>query len=294
MKIKFPREICSDYVGYEFFVELHNRTKDKKFISFEFDFSHTTWFEANLCAILGSIINRLQTGFNEVVFLNLKENIADVFNRNHFRASFGGVKIPDSKETTIKYRKNKLTDEKLIKEFLYSELLQKREFPKLSPVAKREIARSIFEIYSNAIIHGDCEYVYSCGQYFPKKTPPRIDFTIVDMGKTIKMNVNEFLKTQKTGEESILWAVEANNSTKPKENNIPGGLGLKLITEFVELNYGKLQIISSDGFWELKKKKIEVNTFNYEFPGTIVNIEFNLDDKSSYSMKSEKVEDIIF
>lgn len=294
MKIKFPKEVCSNFDGYSFFIELHNKTKELFREEIIFDFSKTTWFEANLCAVLGSLANNIQNGFNEITFINLTSKIDDVFSRNHFMASFGGKKISDSQETTIKYRRNKLTDEKLIKEFLYSELLQKTDFPKLSIIAKTEISRSIFEIYSNAIIHGNCEDVYSCGQYFPRKVPPRIDFTIVDLGNTIKKNVNIFLGETKTGKESIEWAIQSNNSTKPKTNKIPGGLGLKLITDFVKLNKGKLQIVSSDGYWELNKQIINSSNFKNEFPGTIVNIEFNLNDKNFYYLKEENVKDIIF
>jgi len=108
--------------------------------------------------------------------------------------------------------------------------------------AKGEIIRSIFEIYSNAVLHGDCLNVYSCGQFYPRKTPPRIDFTIVDVGKTIKKNVNNFLQKELSGIDAIEWALAENNTTKPKEKNIPGGLGLKIICEFARLNNGKVHI----------------------------------------------------
>jgi len=294
MKIEFPKDICSDFNGYSFFIELYERTKKFILKNIELDFSKTEWFEANLCAVLGSIINKIQSNLNNVELTNLKPNIENIFCRNHFLASFGGSIIPDTTETTIKYRKNKLTDEKFIKEFLFSELILKSDFPKLSLIAQKEIARSIFEIYSNAVIHGDCDFVYSCGQYFPRKTPPHIDFTIVDLGRTIKTNVNTYLNNDKTGKEAIEWAIEANNSTKPKINNIPGGLGLKLILDFVRLNKGKIQIVSSDGYWEMNKNTIKADDFKFEFPGTIVNIEFNLDDKNFYYLKTEKVEDIVF
>jgi len=294
MKILLPKDICSNYIGYAFFIELINKTKDTFLEDIYLDFSETKWFEANLCAVLGAIINSLQFRLNNVELINLQANVERIFCRNHFLASFGGMILPDITETTIKYRKNKLTDEKLIKEFLDTELIQKSDFPKLSEVAQKEIARSIFEIYSNAIIHGNCDHVYSCGQYFPNKRPPRIDFTIVDLGRTIKVNVNEFLRTSMSGKESIEWAIEANNSTKPKHNKIPGGLGLKLILDFVRLNKGKIQIVSSGGYWEMNKGKINAAEFDNEFPGTLVNIEFNLDDRNFYYLKDEKVEDIIF
>ena len=294
IQLRTPDKVCSDFAGYNFFIETMMKLNTPLREDVIFDFSKTTWFEANLCSIFGAVLNTTQNRLNNVKLQNIKPNIEEIFRKNNFLASFGDYSIPDIHETTIKYRRNKLTEEKLIKEFLYNELIKKRDFPKLSEAAQKEIVRSIFEIYSNAIIHGNCDYVYSCGQYYPSKKPPRIDFTIVDLGNTIKTNVNNFLKSDFNGKNAIEWAVKEQNTTKQRHSNIPGGLGFKLICDFVRLNKGKIQIISADGFWELKNGIITTNSFNFEFPGTIVNLEFYLDDKSFYSLKSEKIEDIIF
>lgn len=289
-----PPRVESNFVGYNFLSNLNHQLQSFEFERIDINFSNNTWFEANLCAVLGAIIVQAGEKFNEISIIGLANLQKDIFSRNHFLASLGGEKIPDYNDTTIKYRRNKMSDDKLIKEFLYKELINKSDFPKLSSGAKKEIIRSIFEIYSNAIIHGDCLEVCSCGQYYHKKVPPRIDFTIVDMGKTIKNNVNEYLNSELSGIDTILWALKDNNTTKPKERNIPGGLGLKLIYEFASMNKGKVQIVSSDGCWQLSRNKEEKLTLEYPFPGTIVNLEFNLDDKSFYYLKEEKQEDIIF
>jgi len=293
-KIHIPVSVCSDYEGYNFFANLHNKLQKLQFEHVVFDFSRNTWFEANLCAVLGAIINQAGTWFNQVTMEGLAPKQQDIFSRNHFLASLGGQKILDYNDTTIKYRRNKLADDKLIKEFLYSELINKHDFPKLSNAARNEIIRSIFEIYSNAIIHGDCTEVFSCGQFYPRKAPPRIDFTIVDIGRTIKSNVSDYLKKDVPGIDAIRWALQENNTTKPKEKNIPGGLGLKIICDFVRLNNGKVQIVSSNGYWQLANGHEETRTINAPFPGTLVNLEFNLDDQSFYYLKEETPEEIIF
>lgn len=294
MHIEIPSNIGSNIDGYKFFNKLVQLVSKITFSEIVFDFNKNTWFEANLCSVFGAILNDCQERYLFPALINLQPQIEDIFNRNHFLASFTGSILPDDKGTTIRYRKNKLTEEKLIKEFLFSELIQKQNFPKLSQAAQKEIIRSIFEIYSNAIIHGNTDYVYSCGQFYPKKNPPRIDFTIVDLGRTIKTNVNEYTQKQFSGIDAIDWAVKEQNSTKPKSNNIPGGLGFKLISDFVRLNKGKLQIISADGFWEQKKDQFTKEHLENEFPGTIVNLEFNLADESFYYLTSEKVDEIIF
>ncbi len=292
--INIPEYICSNYEGYKFFTELYKNNKELAFINILYDFSGNKWFEANLCAVFGAILNENQSRYINPEFVNISPKVEDVLYRNHFFASFQGSVLSDDKGTTIRYRKNKLTEEKLIKEFLFSELIQKNSFPKLSQAAQKEIIRSIFEIYSNAIIHGKSEFVYSCGQFYPTKVPPRIDFTIVDLGRTIKNNVNDFLGRKYNGIEAIEWAVQEQNSTKPKVDNIPGGLGFKLICDFVRMNKGKVQIVSSDGYWEQKKEIVTKYSLPDEFPGTIVNLEFNMADSSFYYLSTEKAEDIIF
>jgi hypothetical protein len=286
--------ISSDFNGYNYLSTLNHQLQSLDFEQISIDFSENNWFEANLCAVLGAILTESNKNLNDISLINLRNAQENIFSRNHFLASFGGAKILDLYDTTIKYRRNRMSDDKLIKEFLMTELINKPDFPKLSDAAKKEIIRSIFEIYSNAIIHGDCDDVFSCGQFYPNKIPPRIDFTIVDMGKTIQKNVNEFLQRKLSGIESIKWALSDNNTTKPKEKNIPGGLGFNLIQRFVKMNKGKIQIVSADGYWEFVLGKEEYQTLDYPFPGTIVNLEFNLDDNSFYYLKKEKNSNIIF
>lgn len=106
--------------------------------------------------------------------------------------------------------------------------------------------------------------------------------------------MNTHLITELSGIDAIKWALQENNTTKPKSENIPGGLGLKIICDFARLNKGKVQIISSDGCWQLSHEKEEFLVLDYPFPGTLVNLEFNLDDQSFYYLENETPEEIIF
>jgi len=206
-----------------------------------------------------------------------------------FLSCFGEEKVTDLNRTTISYTEFTLDKGTGFKEYIRENLLRKEDFPKLSTLAEKKINESIFELFENARTHGDCEKIHTCGQYFPRKTPPRIDMTIVDMGQTIKNNVNNYLqkigKNELSGSQAIEWALVKGNTTKVVDN--PGGLGLDVIFEFIKLNNGKIQIVSSDGYWEFRRGATQSRLFAGEFPGTIANIEFNLDDRSYYQLKSE-------
>lgn len=283
MKYKLPTKIKSDFAGYKSLVKLYHQTKDLFLNNVEIDFSGTTWFEANLSAVLGGIINKIERNLNDVVLTDFNPKIKDILERNHFLSHFGGRQLPDAKETTIKYRKFKTTDEKIFKNYLDTELLSKQDMPNMSPALRKKVNESIFEIFNNAVIHGGCSNIFSCGQYFPQKL--HLDFTIMNFGNTIKENVNEYLGTKKSSVDSIRWALIEGNTTK--SGAIPGGLGLGLICKFLKKNKGKIQIISCNGFWEQKKGVIFADEFENEFPGTIVNLEFNINDPSYYYLASE-------
>ncbi len=286
MVIKLPRRVSSNYEGYNSLVKLYQKSKGITFDTVIFDFASCTWFEANLCSVLGSICNKLEFDINTVKFIKMNSSIEKIFRKNEFLKHFGGESIDDVYQTTIKYRRYKSTEQSLFKEYLNKELLSKDEMPEMSMLLQKKINESIFEIFENAITHGNSKYVFSCGQYYPNKTPPRIDFTIVDLGNTIKANVNNFLGAEKSGAEAIEWAVKAKNTTKT--GNTPGGLGLKVIREFLKMNKGKMQIASGDGFWSQDKNSSTfVRELEDNFEGTIVNLEFNIEDSSSYILSEE-------
>lgn len=289
---KVPYQVYSTYTGYNSLIHIYHGLKDLAHTDISIDFANCRWFEANLTAILAAIIQSLEKKGNSVNLINLKPKIKEIFQRNRFLSEFGHPVITDTNKTIVTFKKFHPRDERNFIDYIRNELIQKKDFPRLSRMAAKKINESIFELFENARTHGLCEYIYSCGQYYPQQTLPRIDFTIVDMGKTIKANVNEFLKRDMTGNQSIQWAIEYGHTTKT--GKISGGLGLDLILEFIKLNKGKFQIVSSDGFWEYSNKKTTKKSFDKFFPGTIANLEFNLDDRDYYQLKEEIPQDNIF
>ncbi len=286
MRIELPKSINSDFPGYSFLIDFYNRTHHLEFDEVILDFSRTNWFDANLLAVLGAILTSVREEFNNIKIMNLRNPINILLKRNHFLSHFGGYTLEDYYETTIRYRKFKPGDDKQFKDYLDNELLRKDAMPDMSDGLRKEINKSILEVFNNAVIHAECEHIISCGQYFLNKQ--ELNFTVVDMGITIKKSVNDFLGNPKTGIDAIHWAVEEGHTTRI--GKIPGGLGLSLIRDFLKLNKGKMQIISGDGFWEQTKKcKIIGKDFPSEFPGTIVTFVFNVDQRGYYYLDSEKI-----
>jgi len=289
VKYDFPSSVGSNFAGFAVLLDFHEKTQDLFLDEVILDFKKTVWFEANLCAVLGALLNKVEDGLNVIKIENLSPKLEKLLKRNFFLSHFGGLKISDFYETTVKYKKFKVNEEKLFKNYLDMELLAKTIMPDMSNLLRKKINESVFEIFNNAVIHGHSQNIFSCGQYFPKKK--RLDFSIVDIGISIKQKVNEFLRRNLSGEKAIQWAVEKGHTTRT--GNIPGGLGFSLIREFLEKNNGKIQIISGDGFWEQYGTEVKSSGYPKDLPGAIVNLEFNIDDKSHYRLLSEiKQEDI--
>ena len=70
-RISFPRQICSDFQGYQFLARLSHRLALLRNERIELDFSQVDWFEANLCAVLGAIVSAAEENLNSTVFLNM-------------------------------------------------------------------------------------------------------------------------------------------------------------------------------------------------------------------------------
>jgi hypothetical protein len=243
-----------------------------------------------LSAVLGAICAQFDN--ERIRFINLSSTLEKELHRNQYLSYIDNSVDQFFDDDVITYRKfTPYADIEFI-EYIRTELLSKPDFPKHSNLLGKKINESIFEVFENARTHGHCKHIFTCGQYYPQKTIKKLDMTIVDMGKTIKTNVNEYLKTVLSGSETITWALEYGNTTKT--GTVSGGLGLDIIMEFIKLNKGKVQIVSSDGYWEFSKGKKITRLFKHSFPGTIFNIEFNLDDQDFYYLKEEISLDDIF
>ena len=147
----------------------------------------------------------------------------------------------------------------------------------------KKFIESILEMFSNAVLHSRSELgIFSCGQYFPKRR--RLDFSVTDLGIGIRRNVNEVTGQALSPDAAIKWATEGRNTTK--RGQIPGGLGLKLLREFIDLNGGCINIVSDAGYWRQEKGKTVTAILKRSFPGTVVSVEINTADNRSYLLSS--------
>jgi len=287
---EFNYRIENNFSGYEKLISFYNKTRILMFDNIQLDFNHCTWFEANLSAVLGAIISKLQYDINSVHFDNLPPQIESILSKNTFLSNFGGESKADTYGTTVPYRKFQKTDQKIFTSYISNELLSLPSLPVMSEPLKKKIKECILEIFINAQTHGNTSNIFSCGQFYPKKG--RVDFSIVNLGSTIQKEVSKYFNQEIQAVPAIQWAIEEGHTTRT--GNIPGGIGLSTLLSFIQLNKGKVQIVSGDGYWQRNSSGTDYETFQDYFDGTIVNIEFNVNDTNSYILSGEESWDNIF
>ena len=290
MRFPLPR-ICHDYVSFDALACLHAQTKEYLFRDIEIDMKATSWFDADMCAAFGAILYSLEENLNMVNLLHIPQSVERILSKNGFLSHYGRVKIPDRWGTTITYQRFDVKDDRYFARYIEDELIHRSEIPKMSRGLLKKFRESIFEIFSNAILHSHTDLgIFSCGQFFPNRN--RLDFTVADLGVGIRQNIKNHIGLELSPEDAIIWATKEFNTTK--RGKVPGGLGLKILCEFIDLNGGSIQIVSDAGYWQRKNKKTVTKPLSYPFPGTVVSVEIDTSDKHVYSLASERNADNIF
>lgn len=275
----------SDYSGFERIINFHDQIKtinseDELIV----DMPH--WFDANMCAPFGAILS-IPNNKNVGITLDCNDQVMEILQKNQFLPNFGFNKPskPDYYGSTIEYVQFDVNDDNKFKNYVETHFGNDMHgIPKMSQELLRKFRGSLYEILGNSVIHSETNHIFACGQYFHLQN--RLDFSIVDLGIGFHGNINENMNLHLSPKDAIVWAMKENQTTK-KGGTVPGGLGLKLIKDFIEKNNGKMQIVTYNGYWEFSKKRTTLNTFSSNFPGTVVNIEINTADSSYYCLESE-------
>jgi phosphoglycolate phosphatase-like HAD superfamily hydrolase len=289
MCINVGHHVKTDLQGYTELISLYHRVMRSNEDDIVFDFKNTYWFEANLVAVLGAIECLAETKGYKIQRKNISDKVGNILMRNGFLKPFPFAHIGDT-GTVISFQQFTPEQAGTFNEYISKELLSKPDFPNHSPLLRKRIGESIFEIFENARTHGRCEYIHTCGQYFPNTSSARLDMTIVDMGNTITNSVNSYLthlnKDALPAHDAIEWAIQTGNTTKTDRS---GGLGLGLLMDFIRLNKGGVQFVSGEGYLEFREGKIRKEIIAEGFPGTFVNMEFNFNDDTFYRLQGEPV-----
>ena len=287
-EILITPNVAADKAGYEFLCELYDTMHSVENTEILIDFKKCKNFEANLSAALGAIFDKRQKEGCSI-FLNAPQaaGVRRALSRNKFFRAFDLDTANEDRENYIEYQRFGVSDTEQFKRYINSELIQKERFPDCTERAKSKIIESIYEIFANAVSHGGCSHVYSCGEVHSRKGKAMLDMTFVNLGLSVVDNVNNYLQGKGypvlPSCKALDWAFVEGNTTK----QITGGLGLAILKRFIGMNEGKIQMISGDAMLEIEGESHTETPLDKWFPGTIVTVEFNCDDTKTYLMTDE-------
>ena len=275
---KIIYSINDDFNGFQKLIALWKDIQASQYRDIDIHISR--FFSANMSAPLGAILDILSIKNN--ILLKADPSIQTILQKNGFLSYYGYPVVWDNNNTTIQYTRFKRNENTAFAQYVSDKLLTRPELPSFTPSAKMKILQVILEIFTNAAIHTQTEYIYTCGQFYPNKQC--IDFSIVDTGLGIRNTVNNRLGGNMDAVQAIKWALIDGNTTK---EDVPGGYGLTILQEFLHYNKGSLQIISNNGYYCDANNCKNSQFFNADFPGTVLNLQIKTDDNNLYKLKSE-------
>ena len=276
MNIVLP-SVEHNRAGFEHLAQFYAQVQNTFFDSIEVNLSD--WFDADMCAPLGALLYHLGTQANSV---QVRARRADnILTKNGFLSHYGRQRVQDTWGTTIPYLRFDVTDDRYFSRYIETSLISRQEIPEMSSRLIKRFRESVFELFDNAVLHSQTQGgIFSCGQFFPKRQ--RINFAIADLGIGIKRNIQQHLGLNMVADQAIHWATERRNTTKRAA--IPGGLGLKLLREFIGMNGGCIQIVSDNGYWQQNGTQVTMALLSHPFPGTVVTLEIDTADTKTYTL----------
>lgn len=276
-------ELRSDKAGFEQLAALAQAIATHTFKIIELDFKTCHWFDANMCAPLGVLISRGINQFLEFRLVGLSTRVRTILSKNKFLDGFGFLGVEDSYQSTIPYKRFKISEDRAFAEYL-NQNMRGKGLPSMSEVLEMRFKNSILELFVNAAMHSETQTgIFACGQYYPNKH--LLDFCVADAGIGFRKKIFNVLGLKLNSDQAIAWALQEGHTTR--QGNVPGGLGLQLIKEFIQMNQGRIQIVSDRGYWEFGAQGEMLSRLSRPFPGTVINIEINTTDTKSYRLAAE-------
>ena len=257
--------------------------------SIEIDMRETKWIDASMCAPFGALIEKLKKRDIEVKLVNPQDDVKSLLRKNTFLSCYNCGGEADTYETTIPYRRFDVGQYFAFARYIVEKLTNHQGLSKMSKTLHKAIRRGVDEVFNNAANHSKTGKIICCGQYFPKND--RLNFAVADFGVGILQTIKDYmqrLNEDYTGDDlsAIDWATNGNST---KSDGMPGGMGLRTLCRFLDVNEGAVRIVSGTGYWrkgrraEMKKKELP-----YPFPGTVVDLEINTSDAQSVLFDQEE------
>lgn len=270
--------IHTDQDGFEEIARIYTAIEHEPPGDVVVDCSRLEWLDANMCAPLAAAV---VAPARRILIQKLRPSIETILRKNGF---LGGP-LDDTHGTTIRCQQFDVTSKSEFASYVEHNFRGKG-LPVMSIGLQREFRRSIFELFENAVTHSNTTLgIFACGQFFPNKQ--QLHFSLADRGIGIPESVRRYLGRSLAASEAIDWAMSGQNTTRRVADGVPGGLGLKIMRDFIAQNGGAIRVASESGFWWVRRADVGRAILRTPFPGTVVDIEINTADSKMYQLAGE-------
>ena len=263
------------------------------------DFSGCDFLRPNAVAFLGGLARLVEHRNHRVEFDwdTANDKILAILRQNGFAGVFGYTRTLGGPGSSIPYREDRtyVTNvESNIINYLKFKWLGSG-WVRVSSRLRDAIVGRVWEIYDNAFLHSKSSIgVFSCGQFFWRMG--LLKLSVVDFGVGIPANLRRHLKAHPfvehlTAAQCLRWAFQQGSSTK--HDTTRRGNGLVLLKEFINVNHGKLEIYSQNGYALIEGGKEKFNNRRKFFQGTLVNITLRCDERY-YQLADESLAGPLF
>jgi hypothetical protein len=273
--------LSSDFDGFTALAKLAADAGQLEASEFELSFASLPRFDPNMAAPLGAVLATVAGRGSHISMSDVPRHLEDILRKNGFLPLFGYPAPERLSATALPYTCFNLAEidasqpvAKTRTQLFYDYLethLQDKGLPDLAHDFPLRLQMCLGEVFANAETHSESSLgVFVCGQFYP--TQQRLDITIADSGITIPERFLRRFNVYWEPLRILRWALKEGKTTK---QGTPGGVGLKLLREFVCDNQGRVQIASGRAFWQFQDGKDEFTELENALPATVVTVAVN-------------------
>jgi len=243
---------------------LSESEEEKALISFV----ETVRCDSTFAVPLAVVLARLEDRGRSFEFGGVPKIVQALFFRNWFFRFFGiSLQPPSTPSSCLPFEHFETVENDRFFDYL-DHHLEGKGLPPADSTFTQQLQQILGEVFVNAETHSESALgVFVCGQHYPAEQ--RLCLTIADGGITVPVRVAKRFGKDLAPTRALQWAMGMGHTTKEQT---PGGVGLKLMRDFVREHHGAVWIATGQAFWSLASGEESFSSLLDPFPGTVVHL----------------------
>ncbi len=171
--VRLSTDLQNSYKSHNHLCKLAYTLQNSTNTNIIIDLSDINFIASNLFSVLGCIFSEFKekkSGQDALRIRGMKPSILDTVQKNGFCEHIGLKKIPDIHNTVIPYKKFGVDEIEEYERYLTLNLFMRNDLPQMTKSVSDIIRDSLLELFKNVTDHTSSNYIYTCGQYFPKSS----------------------------------------------------------------------------------------------------------------------------